>query len=188
MIDPVPPLPEDLWPTDSVDMLTSISMAASNDESVATPVIYISGPMTGYPEYNFPAFRHAEQVLRRYDLVRIENPARHPQIEGWSWQDYMRRALQQMLVSDHVVVLPGWTQSQGAQWEVRIARMLGMPVVAFSDLSRKLTEHCPGCRASADDSWFDRSLCFCTLSGVMHQRCGSCGTALDGCGEDSEVA
>ncbi len=36
--------------------------------------IYISGPMTGYPEYNYPAFMAAEKKLRSLGHGYIINP------------------------------------------------------------------------------------------------------------------
>jgi uncharacterized ferredoxin-like protein len=40
-------------------------------------VVYIAGPMTNIPEYNFPAFYKAEELIRkRYPNAKVFNPAR----------------------------------------------------------------------------------------------------------------
>jgi len=95
---------------------------------VLEPVkIYIAGPMSGLPGYNLPAFAAAALELEAlgYDAT---NPGRHGVIEGYTWQDYMRRALVEMLACDAVAVLDGWENSKGASLEVYVARQLAMPV------------------------------------------------------------
>ncbi|RMQ98466.1 hypothetical protein ALP94_04655 [Pseudomonas savastanoi pv. glycinea] len=86
--------------------------------------IYISGPMTGLPEYNFPAFAAEAERLRGlgFDVV---NPAEiNP--EGGTWEECMRRDVAMLVTCDHVATLPGWDKSQGAQLEVYIADRLGI--------------------------------------------------------------
>jgi hypothetical protein len=90
--------------------------------------VYISGPMTGLPEFNYPAFHAVAATLRSKDY-RVENPAENaPQPD---WASYMRQALEQMMRCDEVVLLPGWQESSGAVWEASIAHGLGMPLVAI---------------------------------------------------------
>lgn len=87
-------------------------------------IVYIAGPMTGLPEFNFPAFNHAEAALRRagYDVL---SPARRPP-DGSTWATYLRRALYDVLASDAVALLDGWEASRGAILEVNVAASLGM--------------------------------------------------------------
>lgn len=91
--------------------------------------VYISGPMTGYPGYNYPAFHAAENELRSrgYDTL---NPARHPAQE--SWVDYLRLDLVDVLAADGLALLPGWEASRGAQLEVHVAHALGMRVLPLN--------------------------------------------------------
>jgi len=92
--------------------------------------IYIAGPMTGYPEFNYPAFNDAGRALRDagFDTLNPvdsedENPT--PGIpQPWEW--YMRRALLMVLAADCVAMLPGWEKSRGASLEVHVARALGL--------------------------------------------------------------
>lgn len=89
--------------------------------------IYLSGPMSGLPENNYPAFHEAAARLRRLGL-RVENPAENAPPACGSWQGYMRLALVQLARCDGVALLPGWRQSSGARLENCIARRLGLDV------------------------------------------------------------
>lgn len=97
--------------------------------------IYIAGPMTGLPEYNFPAFHAAADTLRAAGY-EVENPAEPGQVEGWKWEDYMRRGLAQLLTCDGVALLPGWTESKGACIEADIASLLGMRLWAVDEWAK----------------------------------------------------
>jgi hypothetical protein len=89
--------------------------------------IYIAGPMTGLPAHNLPAFAAAAKQLaaRGYDAV---NPGRRGVILGYTWRDYMRDALRELLGCEAVALLDGWEASRGAALEVHVAQALGMPV------------------------------------------------------------
>lgn len=89
--------------------------------------LYVAGPMTGLPGYNLPAFAIATEQLRAAGFDAV-NPGRHGVTEGFTWQDYMRRGLIELLGCDGVALLPGWLQSKGAVLEVTVANDLGMPV------------------------------------------------------------
>ena len=96
--------------------------------------IYLSGAMTGVPEFNFPAFNEAAAAWRACGY-RVTNPA-----EGFNGKTdlprnvYLREDIL-ILVDDReglvdaVAVLPGWQASQGASLEVSIARALSIPVL-----------------------------------------------------------
>lgn len=87
-------------------------------------VIYLSGPMTGMPEYNYPAFHAARDALiaAGYEVI---SPARG-MVEGWDWAAYMRRALRDVCDADAVAALPGWEGSRGARLEMACAQALGL--------------------------------------------------------------
>lgn len=87
--------------------------------------IYIAGPMTGLPEFNFPAF-HAEAARLRGLGFEVENPAENPKPPSPTWEAYMRMAIAQVVTCDTVVLLPGWENSRGAKLEKHIAEQLGM--------------------------------------------------------------
>ena len=90
--------------------------------------IYIAGPMTGYPEHNYPAFHQAATMLTILGHD-VESPAAGGQVEGWEWPDYMRRGLHQLLTCDTIALLPGWQNSRGATIEHQLATDLGMTVI-----------------------------------------------------------
>lgn len=93
--------------------------------------LYIAGPMTGLPEFNYPAFNAAEKALTLAGF-EVLNPtlgeAAPPVGDARPWDWYMRRGLGQVLEADGVAVLKGWSNSKGANLETHVARELGMPV------------------------------------------------------------
>lgn len=92
-------------------------------------VVYIAGPMTGYPDFNYPAFHAAEQVLSNDGLCTVINPARnHGGRQDLDRDRYLRTALTQVMESDMIVVLDGWEDSRGAVLEVHTALELDTPV------------------------------------------------------------
>lgn len=95
----------------------------------ATKRIYIAGPMTGLPQFNYPAFNTMAAQLRA-EGFEVENPAENPAPACGSWLGYMRLSLAQMVTCDQVTTLPGWEQSKGARIEVELARVLGLPVMS----------------------------------------------------------
>lgn len=91
--------------------------------------IYLSGPMTGLPEWNFPEFNRVAAKLRKRNFV-VFNPA---EIDGGDTSHprhvYMRRDIEGLMTCDWIVVLDGWEKSKGARLEVEIAKELGMPMM-----------------------------------------------------------
>lgn len=90
--------------------------------------VYISGPMTGLPELNFPAFHAAARQLR--DLGHtVFNPAEVGEEPGKTWEDYMRKDIKLLCECDTILLLPGWEKSKGAHLELHIAHRIGMEVM-----------------------------------------------------------
>jgi nucleoside 2-deoxyribosyltransferase len=91
--------------------------------------IYLAGPMTGLPDFNFPAFHECAEALRASGHT-VKNPA---ETDGGDtsqpWSYYMRKDIAMLLECEAVAVLPGWERSRGATLEVHVARALGMPVL-----------------------------------------------------------
>ncbi|MBP8821724.1 MAG: DUF4406 domain-containing protein [Brachymonas sp.] len=92
-----------------------------------TQSVYLAGPMTGYADFNFPAFNAAANGLRAEGL-RVVNPADHGLVEGATWADYLRHDIAKIAGCESIALLPGWSKSKGAQLEVHIARALEMPI------------------------------------------------------------
>ena len=94
--------------------------------------LYIAGPMTGLPDFNYPAFFEAETALlvAGYD---IENPARNKPEGTAAWLAYMRLSLVQIARSDGIASLPGWESSRGASVEINMACEIGIPVYRLDE-------------------------------------------------------
>lgn len=94
--------------------------------------IYVAGPMTGYPEFNYPAFRAAGEQLRAagFQVLNPVDAEEHNPTPGtaqaWDW--YMRHALRMVLEADGIALLPGWEASKGAALEVHVATALKLDV------------------------------------------------------------
>ncbi len=87
---------------------------------------YLSGPMTGLPEYNYPAFKDAAEFLRAGGLD-VVSP--HEALGGHgdrTREEYMREDLKQLLECDAVIMLPRWQAAEGAKLELEIAVQCGM--------------------------------------------------------------
>ena len=103
--------------------------------------IYLSGPISGLPDKNKPAF-DAEEALLRADFFDIFNPqsiaapseetlaewAHDYDPKGRLWQYYMKICVAEIPHCDSMRMLPHWQNSKGAVWEHRIAQMLGIPI------------------------------------------------------------
>jgi hypothetical protein len=90
-------------------------------------VLYLSGPMTGKPEFNFPAFHAAASDLRARGFTVI-NPAELDAADAapMEWEQYLRRDIRHLMDADRIALLPGWEYSRGAKLELHIATALGM--------------------------------------------------------------
>lgn len=113
--------------------------------------VYIAGPMTGIPQFNFPAFDQVAGLLRMngFEVVSpaelddpddraaaLASPDGH--MHGGhhmnkTWGDFLARDVK--LIADGgveaVVVLTDWAKSRGARLETYVANALcGIPIVS----------------------------------------------------------
>lgn len=93
--------------------------------------IYISGKMTGLPDFNYPKFNKVAKQLRRMGYT-VYNPAEMISDPSFTWSDYMREAIKMMLECDTVYLLDGFETSKGAIIEINLAKNLGMTIVTES--------------------------------------------------------
>lgn len=91
-------------------------------------IIYIAGPMTGYPELNFPAFHAAARALRAEGHT-VVNPAEINPDPETPWADCMRKDIAVLLKCEAIYLLPKWHKSKGASLEHHVAESLGMTVL-----------------------------------------------------------
>ena len=111
-------------------------------EQRGSTVLYLAGPMTGIPEYNFPAFAAARNALRAAGFV-VYCPAESdiwngfdPRKDKWTpklGRAAMQRNLTFITDADGIALLtdnPMWLQSRGLIPELALAAYLGLPVMA----------------------------------------------------------
>jgi Domain of unknown function (DUF4406) len=116
--------------------------------------LYIAGPMTGYPAFNFPAFYEAAKTLRAQGL-EIISPAEEDEkygvaqvaisstdgkldangkIAGSTWGDMLARDVKIVAdLVDGVAVLKNWERSKGAKLEVTVAILTGKAIFAYHE-------------------------------------------------------
>ena len=104
-----------------------------------TKTVYISGPMTGIPDHNYPAFHAAAAQLRAagYTVLSPAEITDHPSGftidngQPFTVEDRhaaMRKDIEHVLAADVVVILPGWEHSRGSLLEVEVAIAIGTPI------------------------------------------------------------
>jgi len=111
---------------------------------------YIAGPMTGYPEHNFPAFDAAQAHLEQLGFACI-NPANLersipvPEHEPWDRtfaKHCIRRDLIAIIDQCHALyLLRGWKKSRGAAVETSLARYSNMPMIEEGHLTREYVQY-----------------------------------------------
>jgi hypothetical protein len=105
-------------------------------------IVYIAGPMRGYPLFNFPAFDAARDAwaARGWTVISPADMDRdidglHPEaMDGSSptsspdkpFSHYMRRDIEALLRSTAIAFLPGWEKSVGANVERVVAGALNL--------------------------------------------------------------
>lgn len=93
--------------------------------------VYIAGPMTGYPELNYPAFHSAAEKLRSMGFEVVSPAELNPITEGY--REAMRKDILALLECDHICLLDGWEKSKGATLEHHIATVLDLTVITIDE-------------------------------------------------------
>lgn len=103
-------------------------------------VLYLSGPMTGIADFNYPFFHQVAKELRAAGY-RIVNPAELPIAKEAPYETALRIALQALLTeASGIVSLPGWKRSTGACVEHLNAYFTGMPRFVYMGAGQGLVE------------------------------------------------
>lgn len=109
--------------------------------------IYLAGPMSGYPTFNFPAFDAAVAALRRIghtvisphelDDIGIAAAARESTdgtpIPGTSWAGFLGRDIKALEKCEAIALLPGWADSRGARLEAHAALLMRKKLFVYRD-------------------------------------------------------
>jgi hypothetical protein len=104
--------------------------------------IYIAGPMSGYPEFNFPAFFAKEAELKAQGW-HVFNPANKTEEHGvvgnasyatgnaeqliksgWDFRDAYKWDTDKVIEGDAIYMLKGWEASPGARGEHAVAMVM----------------------------------------------------------------
>lgn len=101
--------------------------------------IYLSGPMSGIPEFNAPAFKAAAKELRARGH-HVMSPLEMDIDDGVdfnnlpSWGTLLSRDVKAIADSgiEGICVLPGWSLSRGARLEVALGLILRLPIILLS--------------------------------------------------------
>ena len=99
--------------------------------------VYISGPMTGIPEYNFPEFEKAEAFLRAQGFEPVSphrvkphqfTPAETAMLDIYGvtkerrdWLAYILVDLLELVTCQRIYMLHNWRKSPGANIEFEVA-------------------------------------------------------------------
>jgi hypothetical protein len=110
--------------------------------------VYIAGPMSGYVDLNFPAFRAEAAALRSAGL-EVTNPAEINVEPSNGWSACMRADIAQLVTCDRIHLLPRWSTSRGAALEYHIGRALGL-LVTLAEGAESMPDHF-SFAGSADD-------------------------------------
>lgn len=106
--------------------------------------LYISGPMTGYENYNYDFFARTQEFLEGQGLT-IESPHTNPWPPGWEhmpperlWEEMMKLCMIQMDRCEGIILLRGWPVSRGARVELDFMVGQGKPVYYFDEEEPKI--------------------------------------------------
>ena len=106
--------------------------------------VYLAGPMSGYADYNFPAFHAATEHLRKHGY-EVFSPA-EADLNAYGSLENLEKAFKEnpkemykerleidllfiLQEADAIALLPGWTASKGANAEFAVANAIGLEVI-----------------------------------------------------------
>lgn len=94
-------------------------------------IVYVAGPMSGYEQFNRPAFHSAAKRLTDKGYV-VLNPATLP--DGLTQAQYMDICLAMLRCADTIYMLKEWEYSAGARAENALAEKLVLNVLLKSGI------------------------------------------------------
>lgn len=125
--------------------------------------VYISGAISGKPDRNRAAFDEAVQRVKEScadaDYLRVVNPVllgekleldfiEMGRTDKPTENEYLRKDMKELLSCNAMFMIDGWQGSKGANKELKLASMVGIPV--FTDYE-VLREFCAGQNVKAED-------------------------------------
>lgn len=121
--------------------------------------VYIAGPMTHHPQFNFPNFDNLAAWLREggWDVVSPSelddpaaraaamssvdgDPALYARLTGLTWGDFLSRDVK--LIADGgfdlIVLMPEWQTSRGARLESFVAYLSHIAIQEYNPITGRL--------------------------------------------------
>jgi hypothetical protein len=107
-------------------------------------LLYLAGPMRGYPDNNFPAFHYAAKMLRGEghqvfspaekgaEVLLLKDPSLQYKI-AFRREVFFLDTEYICKYADAVALLPGWEKSAGARAERALAEAIGLSVIILGD-------------------------------------------------------
>ena len=100
-------------------------------------IIYLSGPMTGLPDYNYPLF-HGVAAKLRSDGHNVYSPAEYPHdgpLEAFPIrQAFAAYSAFICLEADTIILLPNWEKSLGVSAELALAKNCKLDILEWAKL------------------------------------------------------
>ena len=100
--------------------------------------IFISGPMTGYPDFNFPLFNAVSKILiqKGFDVVNPVNIClKYKKEKVLSDKDVFTAMIDEQQKEERkctvLLLLPGWEDSVGVRLELQTAIELKMKIIQW---------------------------------------------------------
>lgn len=109
--------------------------------------VYLAGPMSGIPKFNFPAFFSAAEDLRATGNFEVVSPAEiddkedngaalqspdgdatnRTHMNNKTWGDFLSRDVKLLADTgiEGIIFLPGWEKSKGAKLEAYVGLLQG---------------------------------------------------------------
>lgn len=95
--------------------------------------VYLSGPMTGHPDYK-ERFGEIAAELEE-DGYTVLNPAALP--KGLNYGEYFPICIAMIEAAETVLMIPGWHQSKGACMEHMYAKTVGKAIAYYDEKERQ---------------------------------------------------
>ena len=108
----------------------------SDEKRKSKKRIYISGPMTGFEDFNRCTFKLFEHAIKRCEGWAVVNPAAIDVADSaggilLEHDEYLELDMMVLGHCDAIFMMPGWENSKGAVLEYKKAKELELEVYGF---------------------------------------------------------